>query len=99
MKQKPLFDNIVIKEDGVSKALSNNLIYVPETVDKDTMKKGKIVAIGEGMASKDGNIIPLSVKVGDTVLFHHGVGNTINIDGDEFIIMRESQIVGVIDGV
>ena len=95
MKIRPLQDRVIVKrieEDEKSKGG----IIIPDTA-KEKPQEGKVVAVGKGKISDDGKIIPLDVKVNDRVLFGKYSGSEINIDGEEHMIMREDDILGIID--
>jgi chaperonin GroES len=95
VKIRPLQDRIIVKrieEEDKSKGG----IIIPDTA-KEKPQEGKVVAVGKGKANDDGKITPLDVKVNDRVLFGKYSGSEINIDGDEHLIMREDDILGVIE--
>ena len=96
MKVRPLGDKILIKRaDAQSKTDSG--IFLPESA-KDKPKEGKVVSLGAGNLNKDtGDYIPFTVKKGDKVLFTSYAGTEIKIGEEDFIIMTESDILGVID--
>ena len=71
-------------------------IFIPETA-KEKPQKGQIIAVGNGKKTEDGKVIPLDVKVGDQVLFGKYAGTEIKIEGEEFLIMREDDILGVME--
>ena len=72
-------------------------IYLPETVEKERPEQGKVVAVGPGKLSDEGKRIPMSVKKGDVVLFTKYGPNEIKVDGKEYLIAREEDILAVID--
>ena len=95
MKIRPLQDRVILKrieEEGKSKGG----IIIPDTA-KEKPQEGKVVAVGKGKVGDDGKIIPLDVKVNDLVLFGKYSGSEINIDGEEHLIMREEDILGIIE--
>ena len=94
MKIRPLHDRVVVKrmEEELTSAGG---IVIPDSATEKPMK-GKVVAVGKGKMSDDGKAIALDVKVGDNVLFGKYSGTEIKIDGDEVLIMREEDILGVI---
>jgi chaperonin GroES len=95
VKIRPLQDRIIVKRiEGEEK--SKGGIIIPDTA-KEKPQEGKVVAVGKGKANEDGKITPLDVKVNDRVLFGKYSGSEINIDGDEHLIMREDDILGVIE--
>jgi chaperonin GroES len=95
VKIRPLQDRVIVKrieEDEKSKGG----IIIPDTA-KEKPQEGKVVAVGKGKVTDDGKITPLDVKVNDRVLFGKYSGSEISIDGDEHLIMREEDILGVIE--
>jgi len=92
---RPLQDRVIVRrieEDEKSKGG----IIIPDTA-KEKPQEGKVVAIGKGKVGDDGKITPLDVKVNNLVLFGKYSGSEINIDGEEHLIMREEDILGVIE--
>jgi len=71
-------------------------IIIPDTAKEKPMQ-GKVIAVGKGTKDKDGNLIPLDVKVGDKVLYGKWGGTEVKVNGQEFIIMKESDIMGIIN--
>ena len=96
MKFRPLHDRVLIKPLDDDEKTSGGII-IPDTA-KEKPQQGKVLAIGPGARDEQGNIVPMDVKVGDTVLFGKWSGNEITIDGEELSIMKESDIMGVIEG-
>ncbi|HEY9035014.1 MAG TPA: co-chaperone GroES [Pseudomonadales bacterium] len=94
MKIRPLYDNVVIKRKE-EEAVSAGGIVLPGSA-KERPNQGEVVAVGEGRLLDSGEVRPLQLKAGDTVVFGQYSGNTIKVDGDEYIIMRESEVFGVI---
>ncbi len=95
MKIKPLHANVVVKpatEDEVTKAG----IVLPDTVDKERPEKGEVIAVGEGKLLNDGKRAPMAVKVGDTVIFKKYSPDEIKVDGEEYLIINESDILAII---
>ena len=91
----PLHDRVAIKPiDQEDKTVGG--IIIPDTAKEKPMQ-GKVIAVGKGSKDKDGNIIPLDVKVGDKVLYGKWGGTEIKIDGEEFLIMKETDIMGIIN--
>ena len=95
-KYRPLHDRIVVKriEEGEQKFGG---IIIPDSA-KEKPQQGKVIAVGKGKIEKDGKVTPLDVKEGDTILFGKYSGQEIKLDGDEFLIMREDEVLGVIEG-
>ncbi len=94
MKFKPLHDRVLVKRVEQD-AKSSGGIIIPDTVQEKPME-GKVIAVGSGARSEDGKITPLDVKAGDKILFGKWSGTEVTIDGDELIIMKESDIMGII---
>ena len=94
MKIKPLADRVVVEPAEAEEKTSGGII-LPDTA-KEKPQKGKIVAVGQGSTSDSGTLIKLTVKKGDTVLFGKYSGTEITIDGTEYLIMRESDILAVL---
>lgn len=94
MNIKPLADRVVIKPLEQEEAKVGN-IYIPETA-KEKPQEGKVVAVGPGKASDAGEKSPLEVKVGDRVLYGKYSGTEVTIDGEDYLIMRESDILAII---
>jgi chaperonin GroES len=95
MKLRPLQDRIIVKRlEEESKTAGG--ILIPDTA-KEKPQRGEIVAVGKGKVAEDGKLLPMDVKVGDNVLFGKYAGTEIKIEGDDFLIMREDDILGVIE--
>ena len=94
MKFKPLHDRVLVKRVDQD-AKSAGGIIIPDTVQEKPME-GKVIAVGSGTRSEDGKVTPLDVKAGDKILFGKWSGTEVTIDGDELIIMKESDIMGII---
>jgi chaperonin GroES len=94
MKVKPLGDRVVIQaSEGQEKTKGG--IVLPDTA-KEKPQEGKIVAVGTGKKTEDGKIIPLSVKVGDKVLYGKYSGTEITVDGEEYLIVKEEDILAIV---
>ncbi len=93
---RPLHDRILVEriEEGEQKIGG---IIIPDTA-KEKPQQGKVIAVGAGKADKDGKRIPLDVKAGDTILFGKYSGQEIKIEGEEYLIMREDEVLGVVEG-
>lgn len=94
MKIRPLYDNVVVKRKE-QEAVSAGGIVLPGSA-KEQPNQGEVVAVGEGASLDNGEVRALQVKVGDTVVFGNYSGNTIKVDGEELMIMRENEIFGII---
>ncbi|MBF0100948.1 MAG: co-chaperone GroES [Desulfobacterales bacterium] len=95
MNIKPLQDRIIVKRLE-EEAKTKGGIYIPDTA-KEKPAEGKVVAVGKGKLSDDGKVLPLELKTGDRILFSKYAGNEIKIDGEEYLIMREDDVLGVIE--
>src|SRR5262245_50399260 len=97
MSFRPLHDRVLVKRVKEEEKTKGGII-IPDTA-KEKPQEGKVVAVGSGTRSEDGKITPLDVKVGDRILFGKWSGTEVTIDGDELIIMKESDILGIVDKV
>jgi chaperonin GroES len=95
MKFRPLHDRVVVKRVDEDTKTKGGII-IPETAQEKPMQ-GKIIAVGPGARDESGKLVPLDVKKGDTVLFGKWSGTEVKIDGEELLIMNESDIMGVLD--
>ena len=95
MKLRPMQDRIIVKRLE-EETMTAGGIFIPETA-KEKPQKGEIVAVGNGKKTEEGKIIAMDVKVGDKVLFGKYSGTEIKIEGEEFLIMREDDILGVME--
>jgi chaperonin GroES len=95
MNLRPLQDRIIVKRLEEESMTAGGL-YIPDTA-KEKPQKGEIVAVGKGKVTEDGKVIPVDVKVGEKVLFGKYAGTEIKIDGVDYLIMREDDILGVIE--
>ena len=93
---RPLHDRIVVKRVEAKETVRGGII-IPDTA-KEKPQQGKIIAAGKGKVNDDGKLTPLDVKVGDRILFGKYSGSEIKLDGEEHLIMREEDILGVIEG-
>ena len=96
MKLRPLQDRIIVERIEEETTTKGGII-IPDTVSKEKPQEGKIIAVGKGKMNEDGKLIPMDVKVGDRVLFGKYSGSEVKIDGDEYLIMREDDILGVLE--
>jgi len=95
MDIRPLHDRVVVKRiEGEEKTKGG--IIIPDTV-KEKPQEGKIIAVGPGGRDETGKLIPLDVKAGDRILFGKWSGTEVKIDGDDLLIMKESDVLGVVD--
>jgi len=95
MKFKPLHDRVLVKRIEQEEKTKGGII-IPDTA-KEKPQEGEVIAVGPGARKEDGNVIPLDVKVGDRILFGKWSGSEVKIDGDELLIMKESDLLGVLE--
>jgi chaperonin GroES len=96
MKFRPLHDRVLVRRlEGETKTAGG--VIIPDTA-QEKPQEGEIVAVGSGARSEDGKITPLDVKKGDKILFGKWSGTEVKIDGEELIIMKESDVMGIIGG-
>ena len=95
MNIRPLQDRVIVQRLEEEEKTKGGII-IPDTAKEKPMQ-GKIVAVGKGKVSEDGKASPLDVKVGDRVLFSKYAGTEVKIEGEEYLIMREDDILGVIE--
>src|ERR1700710_1083650 len=96
MKFRPLHDRVVVKRIKAEEKTAGGII-IPDTA-QEKPSQGEIVAVGPGGRDEAGKLIPIDLKVGDTVLFGKWSGTEVKIDGQDLLIMKESDVMGVIDG-
>lgn len=96
MKLKPLFNHVIIKA-AVQEEMTKSGIVLPSTVDKERPEKGEVLAVGPGKILENGQLQVMSVKVGDQVIFKKYSPDEIKIDGEELLILSESDIVAIIE--
>ncbi len=95
MKIRPLQDRILVKRIEEEETTAGGII-IPDTAKEKPME-GKVVAVGRGKVSEDGKLMPLNVKKGDRILFSTYAGTEVKIGGEEHLIMREDDVLGVIE--
>ena len=96
MKFRPLHDRVVVRRiEGEEKTKGG--IIIPDTV-KEKPQEGEVIAVGPGARDESGKIVPLDVKKGDRILFGKWSGTEVKIDGVDYLIMKESDIMGVLEG-
>ena len=96
MKIRPLHDRVIVKRIEEEKKSAGGIV-IPDTA-AEKPDQGEIVAVGKGKKDDNGKLIPIDVKVGDRVLFGKYSGQTVRVKGDELLVMREEDIMGVIEG-
>ena len=95
MGLRPLHDRVLVRRLEQEEKTSGGII-IPDTAQEKPMQ-GEVIAVGTGTKADDGKVTPLDVKKGDTIVFGKWSGNEVKIDGDELLIMRESDIMGVLE--
>ena len=96
MKFRPLHDRVVIRRiEGEEKTKGG--IIIPDTA-KEKPQEGEVIAVGPGGRDESGKLIPIDLKAGDRILFGKWSGTEVKIDGEELLIMKESDVMGVIEG-
>ena len=95
MKIRPLYDRIVVKRIEEQETLKSGII-IPDSA-QEKPQEAEVFAVGRGKRLEDGTIVELNIKVGDRILFAKYSGNDIKVDGDEYMIMREDEVLGVLD--
>jgi chaperonin GroES len=95
MKFRPLHDRIVVRRIDAEEKTAGGII-IPDTA-KEKPQQGEVIAVGPGARNEQGQLVPLDVKVGDTVLFGKWSGTEVKIDGQDLLIMKESDIMGVLE--
>ena len=95
IKVRPLHDRIIVERLEEEEQEVGGII-IPDTA-KEKPQQGKVVAVGKGKVKDDGGIAPMDVKDGDTILFGKYSGQEIKLDGEEYLIMREDEVLGVVD--
>jgi chaperonin GroES len=93
-KIRPLHDRVIVERVEAEEKSAGGII-IPDTA-KEKPQEGKVIAVGKGKRKEDGTLIPMEVKEGDRILFSKYAGSEIKIDGHEYIIMREDDILGVL---
>ncbi len=94
MEFRPLHDRVLIRRVESEEKTAGGII-IPDTA-QEKPQQGEVVAVGKGMVKEDGSVAPLDVKAGDTVLFGKWSGTEVKIDGEDLLIMKESDILGII---
>jgi chaperonin GroES len=94
-KIRPLGDRILVKRIKEEEKSKGGII-IPDTA-KEKPQEGKVVAVGKGKKTEDGNVIAMDVKAGDRILFGKYSGSEIKLDGEEYLIMREDEVLGILE--
>ena len=96
MKFRPLHDRVVVRRIESDERTAGGII-IPDTA-KEKPQEGEVIAVGPGARDDSGKLIPLDLKAGDRILFGKWSGTEVKIDGEEYLIMKESDIMGVLEG-
>jgi chaperonin GroES len=96
MNIRPLYDRIVVKRIEQKEQMQGGL-YIPDTA-KEKPQEGEVVAVGKGKRLEDGKVVALDVQVGDHILFGKYSGSDIKLDNEEYLIMREDEVLGILVG-
>jgi chaperonin GroES len=97
MNIRPLYDRIVVKRLTESEEKTAGGLIIPDSA-KEKPQEGEVVAVGKGKRLEDGKVVPLDVQVGDKILFGKYSGSDIKLDGQEYMIMREDEVLGILNG-
>ena len=95
MKLRPLQDRVVVKRKDEETTSAGGIVLPGSATEKP--QQGEVVAVGPGKKTNDGDIVPVDLKVGDHVVLGQYGGNTVKIDGDEYLILNENEIFGVVE--
>jgi chaperonin GroES len=95
MNIRPLYDRIVVKRIEEKETIQGGII-IPDSA-KEKPQEGEVIAVGQGKRLENGKVVPLDVKPGDRILFGKYSGSEIKLDGNEYVIMREDEVLGILD--
>jgi len=95
MKIRPLYDRVIVKRIEKQRQTASGIVIPDSATEKP--EQGEVLAVGHGRALPDGSVRPLAVKVGDDVLFGKYAGQIVKLDGEELLVMREEDVLGVIE--
>ena len=96
MNIRPLYDRIVVRRVETEAEKTQGGLYIPDSA-KEKPQEGEVVSVGKGKRLDDGKIVPLDVQPGDRILFGKYSGSEIKLDGEELMIMREDEVLGILD--
>jgi chaperonin GroES len=96
MNIRPLYDRIVVKRIEAQDEKTASGLIIPDSA-KEKPQEGEVVAVGKGKRLEDGKVVSLDVQVGDRILFGKYSGSEIKLDGNEFLIMREDEVLGILN--
>lgn len=95
MKLRPLHDRVLVKRIELKEMVKGGII-IPDTA-KEKPQEGEVIAVGNGKVLEDGNVRPMNVKAGDRILFGKYAGTDVKLEDEEYIIMREDDILGILE--
>src|SRR6185503_19061956 len=95
MQIRPLYDRVVVRRIEQKETMQGGL-YIPDSA-KEKPQEGEVVATGKGKRLEDGKLVPLDVQVGDRILFGKYSGSDIKLDGDDYLILREDEVLGILE--
>ena len=96
MKIRPLYDRVVVQRLEEKETVRGGII-IPDSA-KEKPQEGKVLAVGKGKLLEDGRVLPLDVQVGQRILFGKYAGSEIKLNGDEYLLMREDEVLGILEG-
>ncbi|HXF44589.1 MAG TPA: co-chaperone GroES [Burkholderiaceae bacterium] len=96
MKIRPLHDRVIVKRLDQERKTASGIVIPDNAAEKPD--QGEVIAVGPGKRDDNGKLIPIDVKVGDKVLFGKYAGQTVKVEGEEYLVMREEDLMGVITG-
>ena len=96
MKIRPLYDRVVVRRLEDKETTTSGGLFIPDSA-KEKPQEGEVFAVGKGKRLENGNVVPLDVQPGDRILFGKYSGSDIKLDGQEYMIMREDEILGILD--
>ncbi len=96
MKIRPLHDRVIVKRLDEEKKTASGIV-IPDTA-AEKPDQGEVMSVGKGKLNDEGTLVPLDVRIGDRVLFGKYSGQTVTLKGDELLVMREEDILGVVEG-
>ena len=95
MNLKPLGDRVIVKQDEAEETTASGLFLATEAKEKP--QSGTVLAVGEGKLDKDGNLVPVPVKVGDKVITSQYSGSKVSLDDEEYVVVRQSDILAIVE--
>ena len=95
MKAKPLHDHVIVKALAADEVTKSGIV-LPDTVDKERPEKGEVIAVGPGRLTESGQRAPMSVKIGDRVIFKKYSPDEIKVDGEELLVIKEGDVMAIL---